>query len=194
MAIVRVGPHRCAAVFAVAALAGVAAIAGLSVPASASVVCPASAAAGGPVQWVFGQLGAPSPPSKSLSWTWTRGSGTWNGGRATGAICAEDKGGGRPTRHLVLSVSGSSTLSPGITRLGLPGVGIRIVVRVTASDDPACPRGTPGSVTLFASYYSVHRDSIVMHFAAACTGHNHTFTGSTAHVEIDRNGAQVNSA
>jgi hypothetical protein len=41
---------------------------------------------------------------------------------------------------------------------------------------------------------SVHRDSIVLHFAAACASHDHTFTGSIVHVLIARNGAQVNTA
>ncbi len=94
----------------------------------------------------------------------------------------------------MLRVSGSSTLSPKITKLGLPGVGIVLAVRVAGTDDGACPLGTPGSVTLFASYYSVHRDSIVLHFAAACSSHDHSFTGAIVHVEIARNGHQVNTA
>ena len=122
------------------------------------------------------------------------GQGSWSSGRASGTICTEDKGGGLPTRNLVLRVSGSSTLSPKITKLGLPGVGIVLPVTVSATDDAACPRGTPGSVTLFASYYSVHRDSIVMHFASACSSHDHSFTGTIVHVEIARNGHQVNTA
>jgi hypothetical protein len=48
-------------------------------------------------------------------------------------------------------------------------------------------------VTLFASYYSVHRDSIALHFTGACAAHDHTFTGAIVKVLISRNGAQVNS-
>ena len=65
---------------------------------------------------------------------------------------------------------------------------------VSASDDAACPRGTPGSVTLFASYFAVHRDSIVLHFASPCASHDHRFTATTVHVLIARNGHQVNTA
>ena len=45
-------------------------------------------------------------------------------------------------------------------------------------------------MTLFASYYSVHRDTLVLRFAAACADHDHRFAGSTLHVEIDRAGSR----
>jgi hypothetical protein len=181
---------------AVAAIAAAAALAPSTGATTTAVRCPASVAAGsaGPVQWLFSALGAPSSSSATVNWSWTRGGGSWNGGRASGTICSEDKGGGLAARNLVLRVSGSSTLSPMITKLGLLGVGIVLPVTVSASDDAACPRGTPGSVTLFASYYSVHRDSIVMHFAPACASHDHSFGGTIVHVEIARNGHQVSSA
>ena len=174
---------------AVAALAGAATLAQSTGATAASVTCPVSASSSaGPVQWVFSEYGAPTPSS------WTLGKGGWNSGRASGTICTENKGGGLPTRHLVLTVSGISTLSPRITKLGLLGVGIVLPVSVSATDDTACPKGTSGSVTLFASYYSVHRDRIVLHFAPACASHDHTFTGSIVHVLIARNGHQVNTA
>lgn len=141
-----------------------------------------------PLQWTFSEYGAPTASS------WTLGKGTWNDGSASGKICTLNKGGGLPTRRLVLSMSGTSQVLPHITKFGLLGVGMVLPVTVSASDDAACPRGTNGSVTLFASYYSVHRDSIVLHFASACASHDHTFTGSIVHVLIARNGAQVNTA
>jgi hypothetical protein len=180
---------------AVAALASGAVLAPATGARPAAASCPASvASSAGPVQWVFSELGAPTPSRATVNWSWTRGSGSWSSGRASGTICSEDKGGGLPARNLVLKVSGSSTLSPMITKLGLPGVGIVLPLTVTASDDASCPRGTPGSVTLFASYYSVHRDSVVLHFAGACASHDHSFGGSIVHVEIARNGRQVNTA
>jgi hypothetical protein len=54
--------------------------------------------------------------------------------------------------------------------------------------------GTRGTITLFASYYSTHVDTIAMHFAAACADHDHHFSGQIVHVEIDRGGHQVNTA
>jgi hypothetical protein len=165
--------------------------------AAATVTCPASASAvsastAGPVQWAFSVLGAPTAGSQGVTWSWTRGKGVWSAGQATGTICSEEKG-TFPRRELVLKVTGSSLLVPKTTRLGLLGVSVAVPVTVSATDDSTCPKGTRGTITLFASYYSVHRDSIVTHFAGACTDHNHTFTGSIVRVLITRNGAQVNS-
>jgi hypothetical protein len=166
-------------------------------PAAATVTCPASASSAsantaGPVQWAFSVLGAPSAGAQGVAWSWTRGNGVWNTGQATGTICSEEKG-AFPRRDLVLKVTGSSLLVPKATRLGLLGVSIAVPVTVSATDDASCPTGARGTITLFASYYAVHRDSIVVHFAGACADHNHTFTGSIVKVLIARNGAQVNS-
>jgi hypothetical protein len=165
--------------------------------AAATVSCPASASAAsassaGPVQWAFSEIGAPGAGAQGVTWSWTRGNGVWNGGRATGTICSEEKG-SFPRRELVLKVGGSSLLVPKTTRLGLLGVSVAVPVTVSATDDATCPKGTRGTITLFASYYSVHRDAIVVHFAGACTDHNQTFTGTIVKVLIARNGAQVNS-
>lgn len=181
-----------------AALAGFATLVPPAGATTASVKCPAAAStsppvSAGAVQWEFGQLGSAVPANSSVSSSWTRGSGSWSGARASGAICSNDSGGGLATRAIVLSVSGSSKLSPQITKLGLLGVGLVLPVTVTATNDAACPRRTSGSVTLFASYYSVHRDSIVLRFAASCAGHDHVFRGATVHVLIARDGHQVNT-
>jgi len=180
-----------------AAALGAASMLALAGGASASVTCPASASAAGttgPVQWAFSVLGAPTAGASGVTSSWTRGNGTWNTGRATGTICSEDKAPGTPRRSLVLKVSGASVLLPKTTRLGLVGVSIALPVTVSASDDTACPKATHGTVTLFASYFSVHRDSIALHFTGACASHNHTFTGAIVKVLITRNGAQVNTA
>lgn len=182
-------------VIAVAVLGGLGASGGAA--AISPVKCPAAASAptsvpASTVQWIFSALGAPAAPSGGTTWSWTRGQGSWSGGSATGVICSEDKGGGR--RDVVLSASGTSTLSPQIKRAGLLGVGIVIGVRVRASDDANCAVGTKGTIALFASYYSTHVDTVAMHFAAACADHDHHFSGKIVHVEIDRGGHQVNSA
>ena len=181
----------------VAVVLGAVALLSFAGGAAASVACPQSATAvssgsAGPVQWEFSVIGAPTAGASGVTSSWTRGTGIWNTGKATGTICSEDKGGG-PRRDLVLKVSGSSVLTPKTTRLGLQGVSVVLPVRVSASDDSACPAATRGTVTLFASYFSVHRDSIALHFTGACARHNHTFTGSIVKVLITRNGAQVNT-
>ena len=181
---------------ATAALAGSAALVFVGA-AAATVTCPASAGAAtansaGAVQWEFSVLGAPTAGAQGVTWSWTRGKGAWTSGQASGTICSEEKG-SFPRRELVLKAGGSSLLAPKTTRLGLLGVSVAVPVTVSATDDTSCPKGTRGTITLFASYYSVHRDSIVVHFAGACTDHNHTFTGTIVKVLITRNGAQVNS-
>jgi len=163
-------------------------------PALATVSCPASSDTGGTVQWAFSVIGAPTPATPPGYRSWTRGEGNWTAGTATGAVCVNDSGGGRAARALVLAPAGRSTISPHTTELGLLGVGLVIPVRVAASNDADCPKGSTGRVALFASYYSVHKDSITTHFAAGCTGHNHTFTGSGVRVLIAHDGAQVNTS
>jgi len=197
-AIVAPVKDRLGVLVAVAGALGAAAALVFAGGAAAAVTCPASASAAttsttGPVQWAFSVLGAPTTGASGVKSSWTRGNGTWNTGRATGTICSEDKAPGSPRRDLVLKVSGSSVLAPHTTRLGLLGVSIVLPVTVTASDDAACAKATHGTITLFASYYSVHRDSIVLHFTGGCAAHDHTFTGTIVRVLITRNGAQVNS-
>jgi hypothetical protein len=156
--------------------------------------CPSGVASGANnVQWIWSALGKPSSGDPSVTSSWTRGNGTWNNGHASGTICSQAKGGGAGTRNIVLAVGGSSKLSPNITKFGLPGVGLVLAVTVSASDDAACPDGTTGSVTLFASYHAVHKDKAVLAFVAACSTHDDTFTGSILHVEIARDGRQVTS-
>ena len=184
-------PGAIVVVIAVGVLAGLGASGGAA--ATGSLKCPPPAATpAGAVQWIFSALGAPAAPSAGTTWSWTRGQGSWSAGSATGTICGEDKGGGS-RRNVVLSASGASTLSPQIKPHGLLGVGIVIGVRVKASDDSSCAVGTRGTITLFATYYSTHVDTIAMHFAGACADHDHHFNGKIVHVEIDRGGHQVNT-
>ena len=88
---------------------------------AATVHCPplATTTPPGAVQWIFSVLGPPQPPSGATTTSWTRGQGSWSTGRATGAICANDTGGGH--RDIVLAPAGASTLSPQIKRAGLLG-------------------------------------------------------------------------
>ena len=177
---------------AVAALRALGASGGAA--ATGPVTCPPAAGTpAGSVQWIFSALGAPAAPRAGTTWSWTRGQGSWSAGSATGSICAEDKGGGS-RRDVLLSASGASALSPQIKPHGMLGVGIVIGVRVRASDDSRCAIGTRGTITLFATYYSTHVDTIAMHFAAGCADHDHAFSGTIVHVEIDRGGHQVNTA
>lgn len=148
---------------------------------------------GGDVQWAFTETGPPSGGHRGISSSYTHGRGSWTSGRATGRICSQDSLTKGPSRNLVIGVAGKAKLSPRITELGLLGVRLALPVRISASDDRACAAGTRGTVTLFASYFAVHRDSLSLHFAVGCADHDHLYRGSQLHVLIARHGAQVNS-
>jgi hypothetical protein len=169
----------------------------LAVPASAKsgqAVCPLQpgAASGGDVQWAFSDSGR--PVGNAVNASYVHGRGSWTSGRATGTACTTDaltKGGG--VRDLVLAASGKSKLTGRITQDGLLGVRLVLPVNVRASDDKACANGATGTITLFASYYSVHRDTMQIQFNSRCAGHNRSYSGSALHVYIARHGAQVNT-
>ncbi len=149
---------------------------------------------GGDVQWAFTESGAPQGAHHGIKSSYTHGRGSWTKGRAIGRACSQDTLTKGSPRDLVLSVSGKAKLSPKVTEHGHLGVRLTIGVRVSASDDLACAVGNRGTITMFASYFSIHRDSLKLHFAAGCTGHNLSYAGSALHVYIARHGAQVNTA
>ena len=165
-----------------------------SAESAASANCPlkpTSAIPSGDV-WEFTANEAPSTPHPGIASAYTHGRGTWSGGRGSGTICHEDSAPGRSSRDLVLSVGGAAKVSPHVTRLGLLGVGLVLGVTVVASDDSSCLVGTRGVVTLFTSYYAVHRDSLQFRFVGGCVGDDSTYLGSKLVALIANDGAQVN--
>lgn len=177
-------------------LSGLAALL-LAVPASAKsghAACPLNPGgpSGGDVQWAFSDSGRPVGGAVKASYV--HGRGSWTSARATGTACTTDSlsdGGG--VRDLVLAISGTSRLTGRVTQGGRLGVRLLLWVKVRASDDKVCAEGANGTISLFASYYSVHRDTMQIHFNARCTGHNRSYSGSALHVYIARHGAQVNT-
>ena len=162
--------------------------------ASGQVTCPLApgSPSGGDVQWAFSDSGR--PVGNAVKSSYVHGRGSWASGRATGTACttaSPTNGGG--VRDLVLAASGKSKLTGRVTQAGLLGVRLVLPVKVRASDDKACATGATGTITLFASYYSVHRDTMQTHFNSRCTGHNQSYNGSALHVYIARHGAQVNT-
>jgi hypothetical protein len=157
--------------------------------------CPLKAGlpTGGDVQWAFTESGAPSDKHKGIKTSYTHGRGNWTSGKTTGKACSQDTLTKGPGRNLVLSAAGKAKLTGRVTQSGLLGVRLVVPLKVSASDDSACAVGTRGTVTLFASYFSVHRDTAALHFAKACADHDHHFSGSSLHVLITRHGAQVNT-
>ena len=157
------------------------------------VSCPAGVASlPARAQWVWSAYGKPASSGGSVSYSQTGGNGTWSGGSAHGTICSENQGGGKPKRSIVLKVAGASKLTPGITRGGLLGIGITLHVTVIKSGDPnVCPVGSTGTVTLFASYYSTHRDRASIVYNGTCSSWNESFSGSILHVGISNSGHMI---
>ena len=60
---------------------------------------------------------------------------------------------------------------------GYPGNLIKTSLKVTASTDPACPVGTRGHITMYASYNGVRSDSMQFFFDAGCSDHDHLYHG-----------------
>jgi hypothetical protein len=164
-----------------------------SAPAKPKLIkCSAGAASGGTDQWLWSAYGKPSSSSSTVSYSQTSGGGSWTGGHAKGTICSQDQGGGEPKRSIALLVSGSSRLTANTKQLGLLGVAIVLHVTVSKSGDPAvCPVGATGTVSLFASYYGVHRDKASLAFSGTCAAWDQTFTASILHVEISHDGAEI---
>jgi hypothetical protein len=168
---------------------------GATATASKAVTCPVKVGfpTTGDVQWGFTISGKPAKPRHGVKTTYTHGHGTWTKGISSGKACATDTVAGG-AHNLVFSAGGKAKLKGHVHQLGLLGVRLVLPVRVIASDDKACPAGRRGTITLFASYYSVHKDLVKLSFAK-CAGHDLTYTTSSVpgmHVEITRHGAQVN--
>lgn len=175
------------ATFAIAAVSAVASKPG-------QVTCPlkVGAPSGGDVQWGFSDTGRPA--GSAVRSSYVHGRGSWTNGHATGIACTMNSPTqGGAARDLVLAVTGRSKLIGRIRQNGLLGVRMVLGIKVHVSDDPACAQGTAGRITLFASYYSVHRDTMRVQLGARCAASDLSYSGSALHVYIARHGAQVNS-
>lgn len=179
-----------ALVIAVAVGSAVAATATATAPAK----CPLKSSSSIPPgdAWAFHDTAAPSSPHPGINSSYVHGRGRWGAGQGSGTICLADTSASGASHEVVLNVAGSARVHPGVTRLGHRGVQLALKVSVTTSDDPSCPVGSHGGVTLFASYYEQHRDSLQLRFAGTCATYADTFTGSQLSALIADNGHQVN--
>jgi len=198
LALARAGVLACVGAFTIAAGAGaaVSAIATASNGASAAAPakCPLKSSSSTPAgdAWAFHDSAVPSSPQLAVSSSYVHGRGGWGGGHGSGTICLQHSSSGGGSHEVVLAVAGSARVYPGVTQLGHRGVRLTLHVSVAASDDQSCPAGSHGSVTLFASYYELHRDSLQLRFGAACAAYADTFSGSQLSALIAENGHQVN--
>ena len=103
----------------------------------------------------------------------------------SGILCQVDRVPRRPDRLIVMTVERHLVYhSHGAVMWGVPGNLMKVVVRVQSSTDPACPVGTVGGVTLFASYNGVRSDSVQFSFPAACADHDHLYHGSQVNNQV----------
>jgi hypothetical protein len=70
---------------------------------------------------------------------------------------------------------------------GFPGNILRTHVLVLKSTDPSCAAGTRGTLTVFASYNNVVRDSVQLAFPHACKSHAHRYTGRRVTTNVPPN-------
>lgn len=112
--------------------------------------------------------------------TYARGHGHANLSRhtANGIICQVNRPRHKRDREVILTVGHRFNFSSHYAvKWGVPGNIIQLNVRVKHSTDPTCRVGTWGTVTIFASYNGVHRDSVQFAFPAACARHRRLYRG-----------------
>jgi len=142
--------------------------------------------------WAFHDTGLSSSAHPGVTSSYIHGRGDWGGGHGSGTICEQQGVTSGPAHNIVLSAVGSASVSPRVTRIGHLGVTLALHVSVTASDDAACVAGTHATVTIFASYYEGHHDSVQLHFTGSCSGYDATFTGPQLYALIATDGHRVN--
>ena len=99
---------------------------------------------------------------------------------ASGIMCQVDRVRHAPDRQIIVSIGHRfAYYSHTAVMWGFPGNLVKLDVRVIRSTDPACPVGTAGEVTIFASYNGVHQDSIEFSFPNACRSHQHLYHSSS---------------
>jgi hypothetical protein len=121
--------------------------------------------------------------------TYTKGHGHINlaAHTADGIICQVQRVHGRD-RQIVLSVARHVLdESHHAYMFGVEGNIMKIGVRVRSSTDRACAVGTPGAVTIFASYNNIHRDLVQYSFPRACRDHRRRYTGPSVNTNVPPN-------
>lgn len=119
-------------------------------------------------------------PITGATGTYARGHGYANlpAHTAKGNICQVNRPRHKRDREIILTVGPRFKYSSHYAvKWGVPGNIIALNVRVRHSTDPTCRVGTPGTVTIFASYNGVHRDSVQFFFPPACARHRRLYKG-----------------
>jgi hypothetical protein len=139
-----------------------------------------------PEMWGFHAGHAISGPTG----TYARGHGHANlsARTANGVICQVNRPRHKRDREIILAVGPRFTYaSHYAVKWGVPGNIIALNVRVKHSTDRKCRVGTPGQVTIFASYNGVHRDSVQFSFPRTCARHRRLYTGADVVTNVPPN-------
>ena len=106
--------------------------------------------------------------------------------RASGIMCQVDRVRNAPDRQIILSIDHHLIhYSHHAVMWGVPGNLVKLAVKVQKSTDPACPVGSAGQVTIFASYNGVHQDSVRFFFPSACKSHRHLYHGPSVVTNVE---------
>ncbi len=126
-------------------------------------------------------------PITGAAGSYARGHGniSLSANTVSGILCQVNRVRHQPDRLIIMSVKRHLVYhSHHAVMWGYPGNVMKIVVRVNSSTDPACPVGTVGHITLFASYNGVRSDSVQFMFPASCRGHNHLYHGPQVNNQV----------
>jgi hypothetical protein len=151
-------------------------------PATLTAAYAAAPGCSGIPPWGF-HTGSFTGPRGSFS----RGHGEINldANTVSGVICQETRVPGKVTRAITMSVEHHLDYhSHQAVMWGFPGNVIKIHVRVLASSDPGCEKGSVGRATLFASYNGVRSDSVQFFFPAACKDQDHLYHGNQVNNQV----------
>ncbi len=119
--------------------------------------------------------------------SYARGHGEINleANTVSGVLCQEERLRNAPTRAITMTVEHHLVYHSHYAVIwGYPGNIMKIIVRVRASNDPACKVETVGRATLFASYNGVRSDSVQFFFPAACADQDHLYHGSQVNNQV----------
>lgn len=117
-------------------------------------------------------------PIVAATGTYAHGNGTLDGTAVSGVVCQVDRVTGAPDRQIILSVQSPDVAHVGRTTYqGHLANRLVLHIKVKSSTDRKCIKGTVGTLTLIATYNGVKDDEVQFTFPAACSDHDHTYTG-----------------
>ena len=111
--------------------------------------------------------------------TWGWGDVNLSTSWISGRICQHLYGfAGQPASTIAIAVGPKITSqSHYAMKWGYEGNLVKTSLTVTSSTDPACPVGTVGHITMYASYNGVRSDSMQFFLGAGCSHQDHLYHG-----------------